>query len=81
MKIYIAIWRDRHSDVGVYPFSQKISAIKWAKDKVKEMDRFGDLNETLTVPMKTCGWLYYGCYSCEGDCIIVVEKQIDSEIK
>jgi hypothetical protein len=77
MKIYLAIWEDRHSDSEAYAFSTLGKAIEWAKATVREYDN--ELDETLTPPMLRGGWLYYGCYSTEGDHIRIVEAEIDGE--
>lgn len=83
--LYTAIWNDRHSDTTVHSFSDRDAAIKWAKAKVKECieqwpGREDDLDEELTDSMKAGGWIYYGCYSCEGDSIRVVRHELDGEL-
>ena len=78
-EIYIVIWKDRHCDDDAIPFSTEEKAISFAKAKAREYDRFNDLAEILTEPMKSDGWLYYGSYSCEGDCLYVVKRTIDKE--
>ena len=78
--VYVAIWGDRHSDVSVRVFSSAELAVEWAKNEVREMDRFGDLDEKMTEGMQKAGWLYYGRYSCEGDCIRVVSCVVDAAV-
>lgn len=80
MTVYVVIWQDRHSDTGVYVFLDKDQAIEWAKQQARESDRFGDLNEELTEPMRKGDWLYYGCYSCEGDHLRVEACEVDAEL-
>ena len=81
MKIYIVIWKDRHADTEVYPFSNPEEAIAFAKEKVEEnCDYPEDLDEELSAPMIADGWIYYGCYSCEGDSIRVVTRELDGEV-
>ncbi len=79
--VYVAIWEDRHVDTGVFVFSNKDKAIEWAKKTVREYDRFKYLDEELTELMKKAGWLYRGCYSCEGDHIIVRSCEIDKAVE
>lgn len=81
--VYVAIWKDRHADTTAHVFSDADAAVEWAKAQAREYDRFGDLDEGLTDAMKAGPdpWLYYGRYSCEGDCIIVVPIEIDKELK
>jgi hypothetical protein len=74
MKIYIAIWKDRHSDTTAHPFEDKDVAIEWARSKAKEYDRFDDYEEHDYG--KDQGWVFYADYSCEGDCIYVVESEL-----
>ncbi len=76
MKIAAVLIRDRHSDPEIHLFAKQSVAIKWAKAKAREYDRFGDLDEELTTAMKRDGWLYYGRYSVEGDHIRVELLQV-----
>jgi hypothetical protein len=80
MKIYIAIWEDRHTDITVHPFSDRDKAIEWAKKRAQGQVRFdgSDFDEVLTNSMKSSGWIYYGCYSDEGSNIHVVETELDN---
>lgn len=83
MKIYVAIWEDRHSDTTVHAFSDKEKAIDWAKKNARENDRFGiegGVDQILTSGMVNDGWVYYGLYSCENDSIHVVEVTVDAEL-
>ena len=80
MKIYIAIWKDRHSDTTAHPFSDKDGAINWARAKAKEYCRFPEDYEEHDYG-KDQGWIFYADYSCESDCIYVVESELDKEIK
>jgi len=78
--MFVAIWQDRHTDTEVYCFSEAEKAIEWAKKWVRESDRHGELDETMSSAMINGGWLYYGRYSCEGDNIRVVECTVDAEL-
>ena len=79
MNIYIAIWKDRHSETTAHPFTDKQKAIDWAKRKAKEYAREpADYEERDRE--KDSGWVFYAAYSCESDCIYVVETELDKEI-
>lgn len=79
MKIYIAIWEDRHTETTAHPFSDKDKAIEWAKKQAHDNDRVdGDVDQRLTREMIKDGWVYFGMYSCEGDNIRVVETELDN---
>lgn len=80
MKVYVAIWQDRHADTSAHVFSTAEKAIEWAKVQARKCDRHGELNEELTDNMAKAGWLYYGCYSCESDSIHVVEVTVDYDV-
>jgi hypothetical protein len=78
-RVYVVLWEDRHNDVGAYLFTDVDVAVSWAQRTAREHDRHGVLDETLTDDMRECGWLYYGCYSVEGDCLRVVPCGVDAE--
>lgn len=73
MKIYIVIWQDRHTDTEAFVFSTAEKAIEFAKTKAGEFDRYGYFEEKVIK-----GWLYYVCYSCEGDSLRVIESEMDA---
>ncbi len=75
---YVAIWQDRHADTTAHLFSTAEKAIAWARASVNEYCD-SEPEEELTAEMKRGGWLYYGCYSCEGDFIHVIERVIDAD--
>jgi hypothetical protein len=58
-------------------FSKDEAAIAWAR-KMAQCYASGPVDETLTDTMKAAGWLYYGCYSSEGDRITVVARSLDN---
>lgn len=78
--IYIVVWEDRHADVEVTPFFFKKDALVYAKKEAGEMiERYGrgeGTTEELTDPMEKEGWVYYCCYSNEGDSIRVIERKL-----
>ena len=76
MKIYIAIWADRHCDTTAHPFSVADKAVEWARAAAKKYARdTGDYKEHDYG--RSEGWIFYADYSCEGDCIYVVESEMD----
>lgn len=79
MKIYIAIWKDRHTDTTAHPFTDKGRAIGWAKAKAKECARETEDYEEHDYG-REIGWVFYADYSCESDCIYVVETELDGEL-
>lgn len=77
--VYVVLWEDRHADIEPYVFADADAAISWAQGKAREFNRHADLDETLTDLMRRAGWLYYGCYSCEGDHLRVVPCIVDAK--
>ena len=75
MKIYIAIWEDRHSDTTAHPFSNKEKAIEWARSKAKEYCRHEEDYEEHDYDHLE----FYADYSCESDCVYVIESELDKE--
>ncbi len=76
MRLFTAIWNDGHSDTTAHIFSDREKAIAWAKAKAKE----SAWAETDYEEEQIEGWEFYASYSCEGDCIYVVETELDKEI-
>ena len=78
MKIFIAIWKDRHTDTTAHPFYNQEEAVDWARGKAKVYAEHAggseDYEETDCANID--GWVFYATYSCEGDCIYVVEAEI-----
>ena len=73
MKIYIAIWKDRQTDTTAHPFSTPEKAIEFAKENAKKYAIDPDDYEERNID----GWLFYVSYSCESDCIYVLEEELD----
>lgn len=76
MKIYIAIWKDSHTDTTAHPFTDPLTAVDWAQAKAKERCRYPEDYEEHDYGQDE-GWLFYAEYSCEGDCIYVVETELN----
>jgi len=75
MKVYTAIWRDRHTDVTAHVFSTSDRAIKWARKTAKKYSDNDEYEEH-----NIHGWLFHASYTGESDCIYVVESDLDGEV-
>ena len=77
MKIYNVVHRDRHFDIEVTPFSKAEDAIDFAKDSVIKLRGLTKQSGTALNPsMIKAGWVYYECYSDDGDYIYIQEKEV-----
>ena len=72
MKIYLVNTEDRHADTTVEPFYNADKAVAEAKRLAKEYCRWDEDYEESYID----GWLFYANYSCEGDCVRVVEAEM-----
>lgn len=70
--VYVLLHEDRHTDTTAQVFLDKERAISYARELVRSFEP-EHLDETLTSGMAGAGWLYYGCYSCEGCHVRVVQ--------
>lgn len=75
MKIYIAIWEDRHTDTTVHAFRDSDKAIEWARGTAKENCSYQKDYAEHSVK----GWLFCAVYSCEGDSLRVVAVELDDD--
>lgn len=82
MKIFQVMVDDRHTDTEAIPFSTSEKALAYAKQLFEaycdEQDEPDD-NEEMGIQPTSGGWLFYAVYSTEGDCIWVVEQELDGE--
>jgi hypothetical protein len=69
MKVYVAIWEDRHSDTEVRVFADKQSAIDWAKTTAR---KYAD----TPAESKVSDWVYFVQCSPESDSISVRECDV-----
>jgi len=79
MEIYIVIIRDRHSDTGVFPFTDKDYAIAEARRIAKKYCRHPEDYQEHDYG-RDDGWLFYAAYSCESDHVRVVTATMDATI-
>lgn len=77
MEIFAVILEDRHTDTDVEVFSDSDIAIGYARKMANEFAHGDEVDETLDDNMKEAGWIYHGCYSCEGDSVRVVRKTLN----
>lgn len=76
-EVFVAILEDRHCDTEVYVFSVEAEAVEFAKEMAEEFSRGDEIDEEMNAEMVKDGWVYRGCYSCEGDSIHVVKRILD----
>lgn len=60
--VAVVVHEDRHADVEVTVFATPREAIAYAMKTAREMDRHGDLVESLTPSMAARDWLYHASY-------------------
>lgn len=77
MRVGIVLHNDRHADPEVSVFATTELAIADAKRRAQECNRFGDLEESLTEPMRRSGWLYFATYG-ESNSIRVEEREVQT---
>jgi len=80
MKLYTAIWSDRHSDTTAHVFSNYKEAAKFAKMTAEKYCKYPEDFKEKVYENNTLGWAYSVTYSCEGDSIHVVETTLDKDI-
>lgn len=78
--IYLVITEDRHADTEVTPFADEAQALAFAGQEVEGNARHPESIEPgdreLTGGMRESGWLWYCCYSTEGDSVRVVRREL-----
>ena len=72
MKIYIVLWKDRHSDTTAKPFLDLEEAKAWAE---LQPLKCGIDNRDIEV-ISVEGWLYHIEYTVEGDCLWITEHEV-----
>jgi hypothetical protein len=78
MTIWITVIEDRHIDVDVRPFSDMPAAIAYARDWTSDERDVSEME--LTDAMARDGWVFYAEYGTEGDCVRVVERELDGPL-
>jgi len=77
MKMYLAIYDDRHADTTAHPFIELDKAIEWAKKTAEENCRHKEDIEEKHFEDNADKFVYMITYSCEGDNIMVMESEVD----
>ena len=63
---------DRHTDTDAEVFTTADAAIDFARRAAREYNRHADDYEEAEI----AGWLFHARYSCEGDSVWVIEKEL-----
>lgn len=82
MTIYVAMVKDRHTDTEAHLFSTADRAITFAMEYLEGCGDYaqyvGPEDATMSAEdLEAAGWLFYACYSTEGDCIRVLPREVD----
>jgi hypothetical protein len=75
MKVYIVMTEDRHVDVELELYRDK----KEANERARYLVYFYGSKYPESIEEETTDGLYHGVYSCEGDRITVLEKEIEGK--
>lgn len=74
MKVYVIIVQDHHADVEVEVYADKDRAISKARLLAVE---YGREHTEDYEEKQIADWCFHATYSCEGDCVTVLEKTIN----
>lgn len=78
MKLFVTMVDDRHADPVALVFTTAEAAVERARAEARANGAHPeDFDESHDIPE---GWLYYATYSVEGDCVWVVETELDPEV-
>lgn len=72
MKVWVVIIQDRHSDVNIEVYDTISTAVHRAEELAKQHCRHPEDYKEL----KIADWAFHATYSCEGDCVTVLEKEV-----
>lgn len=82
--IYVVMVEDLHTDPVAHLFSTEERAMQFARTYLAgcgDISPYDEENENqLTDNMKRAGWLFYACYSGEGDCLWVLRSEVDADV-
>ena len=82
--VYVVIIEDRHSDTDAEVFTSQEIAILRAGQLVGSYTRDPvepeDIEYGLTASMVRDGWVWYCRYSCEGESVRVLRREIDKPL-
>lgn len=82
--IYVVMVEDRHTDTEAHLFSTPEKAIAYAQgvlDDNSDSAEYVDPDDARMSDedLAAAGWLFYGCYSSEGDCVWVTPATVDAD--
>lgn len=75
--IWVVLVEDRHTDVDALPFSSEEAAVAEAQAQVDARHSEDIEVIELTDRMIGDGWVFNVIYSCEGDNVRVVKRELD----
>ena len=75
MTIYLLVNEDRHIDIDIYPFSTYELALEAGESFMEEND-YEDISEPDEYNSEYLLW--YQRYNNEGDCIYIIERELDA---
>ena len=81
-KIYVVMVEDRHTNTEAHLFSTPENAIAYAHGVLDDNSESAEYVDPEDARMSdedlaAAGWLFYGCYSTEGDCVWVLPAEMD----
>lgn len=75
--IWVVLVEDRHTDVDALPFSSEKAAVAEAQAQVNARHSEDIEVIELTDRMIGAGWVFNVIYSCEGDNVRVLKRELD----
>lgn len=80
MTIYVVMIEDWHTDPEAHLFSTPERAIAYAQSVLEDNNEYAAYVEDARMTdedLRAAGWLFYGCYSTEGNCVWVLPREVD----
>jgi hypothetical protein len=79
--MYVVLIEDRHSEPDAQLFSYEYTAVQFARQAAAH-DGDAEVTEyPITEAMRQQGWLYYATWSDEGDCVRVMYRELDGQVR
>jgi hypothetical protein len=76
MDIFNVLLMDRHIDPIIYSFKDRVEAIKFAAERAEKERRGDAVLEVEDEEYEDDIWIWYCCYSSEGDSIGVMKGKL-----
>ena len=85
MMIYLVIIEDRHMDTEVLLFSTLEMAMANAQQYLETFPNRAESVRPEDARMSEedlaeAGWLFFECYSTEGDCVRIMPRELDAQV-